>query len=389
VRTLARTSKFGTLDLSDIDQAGTGHHWLTSQRGDVTYYEVMLNPDEYEFITTQKFDLTTAAGQAQCASQPGQQISDEPPPSGPFRGGLTLPEGQANGWNDTDCFGNRKAYAKGDGAMEIKAAWTPLPADHSLDYRYKTAQALIQDPVNKTTRRVTVGLVGLHIARKRVARHQWTWSTFEHVDNTPDEAANGGFTPPVLPPNPNRKPGPPGYTFFNPACTPARDPVYKCQHNLPPKPCGPSGTVCNPYNAPMQATRANPVDAAANQVNAYYWSLLPPNSVFNYYRLVNVQWPQKPGMPLASGARTPLPMGSPMPQGAAGGPGQILANTTLETFQQKSAACMDCHVYAPIASPPQVAAAAGGLRKIVKAKAGATAPYAADYSFVFASETRR
>ncbi|WP_353205101.1 hypothetical protein, partial [Sphingomonas sp.] len=53
-KVLSRTSKFGAADLSDIYQAGSGHHWLTNARGDLTYYEIMMNRDEYEFITTQK-----------------------------------------------------------------------------------------------------------------------------------------------------------------------------------------------------------------------------------------------------------------------------------------------------------------------------------------------
>src|SRR4051812_2549976 len=63
VKTLRRTSKFGRLDLTSIVQAGSGNHWVTNQRGDLTYYEIMMNRDEFLFITTQKgFDLTTAAG---------------------------------------------------------------------------------------------------------------------------------------------------------------------------------------------------------------------------------------------------------------------------------------------------------------------------------------
>ena len=42
-KSLVRISKFGRLDLSAIDQAGSGHHWLTNQRGEITYYEIMMN----------------------------------------------------------------------------------------------------------------------------------------------------------------------------------------------------------------------------------------------------------------------------------------------------------------------------------------------------------
>ncbi|MFA5966456.1 MAG: hypothetical protein WC804_20760 [Sphingomonas sp.] len=396
VKALSRLSKFANLDLTAIAQAGSGDHWLTNQRGDVTYYEVLMNQDEFEFITQAGFDLTTAAGQLACATQPGKPVSDGPPIKPPYppgtvlRGGLNFPAGEANGWDDTDCTGNTHAFGQGVGAMEVKASWTPLPSDHSLDYRYKTAQAEILDPTTKKVRTVTVGLTGLHIIRKRFPRLPWVWATFEQIDNSPDEAAGGGFSAPALPANANQKPSP-GYTFFNPACDPAKDPAYQCRHNAPPRPCG-KGGLCDPYTAPMQITRINPVGATANSVTAYVWGMLPAKSVFNYYRLVDVQWPQTgiatptPG----PGLRVPLTMGNPMPAGAAGGPTQIVANTTLESFQQNSNSCMDCHVYAPIASP-QLLAAAGphGLRKVAKPGAGAVAPYAADYSFLFVSETKR
>lgn len=389
VKRLVRTSKFHNLDLSDITQAGSGNHWLTSQRGDITYYEVMINRDEYEFITQDNFDLTTAAGQAACASQPGKHQSDGPPPArGPLRGGFNMPQGSQPGWIDTDCAGNARAFGDGVGAMEIKAAWTPLPADGSLNYRYLTAQAEILDPVTRRTRNVTVGLVGLHIARKRFPRAEWTWSTFEHIDNSPDEAPNGGWRAPTLPPNANQRPSP-GFTFFNPNCNPARDPSYRCVHNAPPRRCGTSQINCDPYNRPMQITRLRPVDASANQVTAWYWSLMPSNSVFNYYRLIDVQWPTRPQIIVPPGQRTPAGMGTPSPQGTAGGTQQILANTTLESFQQSSASCMDCHVFASIAQPGAARASESGLRQLRRLMVNGQAPYASDFSFLFATETVR
>lgn len=306
-----------------------------------------------------------------------------------MRGGLTMPEGQSNGWDDTDCAGNITTYGDHVGAMEVKASWTPLPADHSLDYRYKTAIAEIVDPTTKAKRQVTVGLVGLHIARKTVAFHQWIWATFEQIDNTPDEAAGGGFVAPTLPANPNQKPSP-GYTFFDPKCDPKTN-AFKCVHNAPPTRCpaAPGGT-CQPFTAPMQITRVTPVSATANGVTAYFWSLLPAKSVFNYYRLVGVQWPTDSGNPLPAGQRLPLPQGVPSPKGAAGGTAQILADATLESFQQTQAGCMDCHAnYTAIASAPGLRASAGGWRKVSKVAAGAQQPYASDYSFLFLTETKR
>jgi len=394
VKLLSRTSKFGDLDLTSIAQAGSGDHWLTSQRGDVTYYEIRMNQDEYEFITQKNFDLTTAAGQLACASQPGKPVSDGPPIKPPYpagtvlRGGLNFPVGQANGWDDTDCAGNVAAYGQGVGAMEIKAAWTPLPADHSLDYRYKTAQAEIRDPSTGKTRLVTVGLVGLHIARKRFPKMPWVWATFEQIDNDPDEAANGGFSAPAIPANAHQRPSP-GYTFFDPTCTPAKDPTYGCRHNMPPTPCG-QGGICMPYDRPMQITRINPVGATANRITAYAWGLMPPRSVFNYYRLIDVQWPQAPlRTPPGPGLRTALTKGDPMPAGAVGGPSQIVADTTLESFQQTSNSCFDCHAFAPIASPKLMQAIGPNhLRRLALTPKGATPPYASDYSFIFLAETK-
>jgi hypothetical protein len=394
VKSLVRTSKFGDIDLSDIAQAGSGDHWLTNQRGDVTYYEIMMNRDEFEFITTQKgFDLTTAAGQLACASQPGKVVYDgtpPPPPNLPKRGGLSMPSGNANGWSDTDCTGTQHGWGDGVGAIEIKAAWTPLPADHSLDYRYKTAIAEVRDPTTKRVRQVTVGLVGLHIIRKTIGRQQWVWATFEQIDNSPDEAPNNGFTPPVLPPNANQRPSP-GFTYFNPACDPKKDPTYGCRHNFPPRPCG-KGGICDPYNRPMQITRLNPVGDPANQVTAYAWSLLPPRSVFNYYRLINVQWPQQTTLIVPAGQRLPLPMGNQTPKGNAGGVGQIVANTTLESFQQNSNSCMDCHAnFASIASQKLLQATPpGALRRVTRQMAqNGQQPFASDYSFIFLAETKK
>lgn len=377
---LARTSKFGNLDLSSITQAGGGNHWLTNQRGDVTYYEILMNQDEYEFISHN--ELTTSAGQLACAQQTGKNIN------GTMRGGFNMPSGPQDGWDDTDCKGNVTQYGQGVGSIEIKAAWTPLPADHSLDYRYKTAIAQVKDPGTNTMRQVTVGLVGLHIIRKRFAKLPWIWSTFEHIDNTPDEAPNNGFSPPQLPPNANRRPSP-GFTFFNPTCNPQTDRAFKCVHNAPPTPCllGTDPATCQRYNAPMQITRINPVGASANSVTAYAWSLLPATSVFNYYRLINVQWPTGPLAVPPPGQRVPLPMGAPMPTGKAGGPGAIVANTTMESFQQKSNSCMDCHAnFASIVMPGQTRDARG-LRRV--SATPAQQPYAADYSFIFLSETTK
>lgn len=383
VRTLSQESEVGATDLSlsGILQAGS-HKWLTDQAGGLAYYEVRMNQDEFEFITTNVFngaDLTTFAGQHACATQAGQG----------GKGGFNLPGGGGTSPTaklDTDCRGNPAIYGQNVGAIEVKAAWVALPADHSLDYRYKTAIANITDPYGKTTT-ATVGLVGLHIIHKVPNSQQFLWATFEQVDNTPDEAG-ASFAPPALPPNPNLKPQA-GYTFFNTQCTANGDPTYHCEHNaVPGTPCDASGQPagCYAYSAPMQITRMVPVDSIANSVTGSAWSLLPAASVFNYYRLISVQWPNS-SSPVKPGSTTPLPRGDITPPNSAG----IVSNTTMETFQQTKTSCMDCHQAAPIAeaSQQQKRVVSGHAERLVSLRSllSAGSNLAADYSFVFSTET--
>lgn len=387
VKPLARLSKFAdSQDQMTVIAQATGG-WLTDQRGNLTFYEVRLNQDEFEYITKNTFDLTTFAGQASCAAEPGTA----------GKGGFNLPSGGgASGNNqDVDCTGKPATYGQNMGAVEVKAAWVILPSDGSLNYRYKTASAQLTPPGGTTTNAI-VGLVGLHIIHKYPGAPQFVWATFEHIDNAPDDNA-GHPSGPVLPANPNQQPRP-AYTFYNPSCTPSQDPVYACATNKSPPlpaldPC-PQGTPptaqCSAYWAPMQITRLVPVGNQANSVTGYLWGLLPANSVFNYYRLVNVQWPQNPTS-IVPQSRTPLSGGTIQPPTSSGG----VANTTLESYVQTTLSCMDCHQSAPIAQPAQqrVDVVQGRpvrnvLLPLPKAMT-TTTPYASDYSFVFSTETRR
>lgn len=381
IKTLVRTGKLGPTSITlggpnGFEEASGG--WLTNQRGTLTYYEIRINEDEYDFITKNQFngsDLTTYAGQLACASQAGTNGV----------GGFNLPSGYTN--PDTDCTGARQTYGQNIGAIEIKAAWTILPSDGSLNYRYKIANAQITDPYGNVSQ-ATVGLVGLHIIHKFPGAQQFVWATFEQIDNSPDDNNGGTATWPKLPPNPNQKPSP-GYTFFNPNCTATTDTTYHCQRNLQPtKPCPPTPTPgCQPYTAPMQVTRITPFDSYAYGATASGWSVLPAASVFNYYRLIDVQWPNS-SQRITPGQTAPLPTGDITPASS----NRIVANTVLETFVQKSRSCMDCHQYAPIAQK----SVSGRIRRIlvflppaVPLPTGASTSYASDYSFVFSTETDR
>ncbi|MBE0368604.1 hypothetical protein [Pseudoalteromonas aurantia] len=383
---LHRVSKTGPLDLSSIGQA-TGE-WLTDQRGNLVYYDIRLNPDEVDYIynanPTGK-NLTWAAGQIACAQGAG---------------GFRLPSGYSN---DKTCEGKTKIFGGNVGAMEIKAAWIKLPEDGSLNYRYLTTQAVLLTPgadenTIKQDKPVTVGLIGLHIIRHLPGAPQMLWTTFEQVDNTPD----AGKHTVNLPSNPNRKPRP-SYTLYNPECDPKQDIYYQCKPNWTPNmapqiPCDTTSARspdnCIPYSAPLQVNRVTPVESTANNVNAYAWSLLPANSVFNYYRLIDVQWPNNPST-IQAGATPPLTTGDITPSNGT----RIVANTTLETFVQNKDSCMDCHKYAATASQTQTAvvdafnklklAGSKAPRSLLSTGTANSVSYASYYSFVFSSSTTR
>ncbi|HZY60551.1 MAG TPA: hypothetical protein VFE56_12365, partial [Candidatus Binataceae bacterium] len=71
-----------------------------------------------------------------------------------------------------------------NGALDIKSSWI-LMAGMPHPERYYTRTALVLDPESGKCSAATVGLVGLHIVQKTPTRPQWTWSTFEQVDNVP------------------------------------------------------------------------------------------------------------------------------------------------------------------------------------------------------------
>ncbi len=209
-------------------------------------------------------------------------------------------------------------------AVEMKAAWKVLTAAEQKSGRFHTVQALLSGA--KTP--VEVGLVGFHFFVS--SGSQGAWATFAQVDNAPVQqpAASGTFN------------------FFNPLAT-------------------------NPPNIkdadPGQVVQVNPDAAAADAANAYVHYLLTqkdPKSVWQYYKLVNVQWPLTP----AALAKLPPPASTPLPDGAPNVP--TLVNAVLETFlQQPNVSCVSCHQYA------QTAPSASNPR------------YAASYSFMFGRAT--
>jgi hypothetical protein len=341
----------GLKGLSEISQAGMGKFgWVTAQNGTPTYYDVRLNQVEYDYIVHNQ--LYNAVNQGKVATSPSQ--------------GLLLPTG----------------------VVEIKAAWLEIK-DQALWPRYRMITTVIeeQDPAHPNAHPVCrvahMGLVAIHMIHKTKLAQQFAWTTFEHVDNQPTNGV----------PTAGHGSSGHGYTYFNPNCDPAKDP-YQCAVNVSPCTNLNDPKTCKPVSAPNQVEKIIPMPAATATLNADMQAKIKaanPNSVYQYYQLVDTLWPSD-NTTIPAGARTPLYDGNPQPPLAQGG----LLNPLIETYFQGGdpnltggnnprgfLSCQSCHVSAGIARQPVKTQCSVGTLQ------GQTAPgsCASDYSFLFKDAT--
>ena len=302
---------------------------LFDVNGRYTRYEVRINRDEYEQIL--------------------QGTKPKPAPAAPWYipanqiAPMVLPAGD---------------LATGQiGAVEVKASWRQInpaqrPRFHST-YAYITYAPDPKTRVNtKCAGPFLMGMVGLHIAHKTASFPQWVWATFEHVDNDPPPASSSAAN----------------YSYNNdsqcliPGCA-----------NQPPSPhVAYDGDPHKTY-PPVQVVRATPIPPAKNDpttgINPWFQTLLKnvnSKSVWQYYQLVDTQWPSQPGTlvnPILCYHDSVHPM-NPWNfkcDGPNGDEGPIplpnsLVNTTMETYFQADSknafmgSCMGCHSNATAAT---------------------------------------
>lgn len=333
IRGLRHTSKFTeTFEVpGDFDEAApTGHpNWLADRDGNPVLYEILINRDEFDYVVQNAFYNATAQ---QTSTMSGTHIN--------------APRGVLGG---------------AAGSIEIKAAWLVVEDPNSPRWqRYKLSRALVTDGDDHCVAR-TVALVGLHIIHKTTSNPQWIWTTFEHVDNAPDQAAaaSGKLDR--------------DYTFFDPSCRPMAVPAScraqttatckpvspapsqtTCTPNQPPAYCLDVGNPsCPPY--PVQVTRVAPIaDSGDNLVatlNAEMQALIRaqagPDSIWQHYQLVGALWSGAPVDENLPGSAPP--QGSLSIAGIRPDPIALpVANTTLETYVQNRT-CISCHQHARIA----------------------------------------
>lgn len=317
------TGKFTTsfaeeFDFPDsIDEAAPTNapNWLGAQNSTNVWYEIRVNQDEFDYVVDPEHQFYNADKQAAWTAA---------------NKAINLPKGSANGKT---------------GAIELKAAWMEVPDPQDAKWqRYKLSSAVVVDPNTNSCRTTTVALVGLHIIHKTETQPTWFWATFEHVDNVPGPNSQGP------------------YNFNNPNCKPQQ--VDVPQDCLPKGSTSPVTVTCTsntsppyylcqggPGPVPIQVTRVVPIDDNAQQANTTAQAAIKqnyPNSVWQYYQLINVIWSTNPSQDSETPVKVPKPLRSMQPT-------QKVANTTLETYAQ-NLTCTDCHQYATIAptkSDPQ------------------------------------
>ena len=283
---------------------------LIDQNGNYALFDILMNEPMFDFILDNGL-----------YSKQGQQSFNEE---------IAFPEGvNPDPKKQPPTLGRM-------GAVMLKTSWRVLDPDKdkALAARFHTADTLIYFPpgtaAGPSCVEKTLGLVALHVGHKTKPAPQWVWSTFEQVDNVPDQSAVAAGQ--LLP----------RYSFFNAACK-------DCPVNqTPPQPWDPPASLQFHSNFRSQVVRVKSlpqevIDEVAD-LNRQFRAVLK-GTVWENYELITTQWP--------SDATNPIdPTGVPAPT--------YLANTTLETYSQgsvplASSSCMACHGNATTQHDPATA----------------------------------
>ena len=204
------------------------------------------------------------------------------------------------------------------GSIAIKSAWIDVTdLAPALVKRLYTRTALVKRAAGSGCARVTVGLIGFHIAQKTPSRPQWIWSSFEQAD--------------VVPPKWADWPGAFALNDNSGAPMPEQNPLSLVP--LAPEPV-------RPYNVVRVADA--PI-LTATELTSYAYRNLLTGTPWQYYKLIVTQWPR-----LEGNQADPIPArvdGSIENTFPGTGAFSAFANVTMETFDQKGVqlGCMSCH----------------------------------------------
>jgi hypothetical protein len=273
---------------------------LVDQQGQYSLNTIFMNSAMQTFIQSKNHPLDTFHGQQA------------------FKGIIEFPPGD----DDAGILG----------AMMIKASWRVLgKTDDPNEFHTVRAYRYFAQARPSSCDIQTLGLVGFHVVHKTKNRHQWIWTTFEHVRNVPSESEvrSGQFSQPA-------------YFFY--------DGSARAANATPPQPWDP----LHPPAIKSQIVRAQDIGTDTQAVNAAAHSFLTRRSskptFWSHYELISTQWPAD--FSCASelgGLKTDQqadPNCSPAPT--------FLPNSTLETYvqhdigtnggvPQATSSCIACH----------------------------------------------
>lgn len=298
----------GTTVADETDQAFAGE--LFDQNGNLVYYEVLMNQEEFNYIVQNK--LYNINGQLEFTRNGA--IAD-------------FPKGD---------YKNKQV-----GAIEIKFAWKIL-TDKDYKERYYTTTGLVPDQNTNQFVKKELGMIGFHISQKTPTASQWVWSTFEHIDNLDQNTMPGKdgkeivihptLTDPnceICPVNVDARGGGNSSVFGQ---TPHGN-VWKVNSG---------GRDTTQYYADStvlktQAKRMVDIPQRVKQINemmkAYFKS---QNSVWQYYQLIDTQFPLDQNVPPAPNTAKDYNVPESVINKPGGNPNlALLTNITMETFFQK------------------------------------------------------
>ncbi len=200
-------------------------------------------------------------------------------------------------------------FKKDPGAIIIKSAWVVLVPGKDDLKKYFTRTILVKNGEEMKER--TLGLVGLHIMHKVAEQTQWVWSSFEHIDNAPEQDEKGHA---VLQSGKD-------YLYFDEAKNDTSLYNQKPSAQYESNPFKRQPTQIVHLRGPLKSTAG---------INEYFHALIRqahPDSRWLNYRLIGTQWAFTPDLFTPGFNYQP----------------SLLANPVLETYIQPTSSCMGCH----------------------------------------------
>jgi hypothetical protein len=291
---------------------------LIDQQGNYALFDILMNKQIFDYMLAHKLYSKKAQEDAASAALKVD-----------FPSGFNPDKGKTDGGDP--------------GAVMIKVSWKVIESEKDKE-RFHTVDALVLMPRHEGKSepppclRKTLGLVGFHVGHKTVSRRQWIWTSFEHIDNVPEdlEVASGNLKA--------------SYNFYDLNCP-------ECETNqTPPTPWDPiyaNGLKFHDSKFKSQITRVVPLTDESKGMSKQFQSILGDN-VWKHYILLSTQWPSDfdcspQGDSDSKAAAKDQPTNfKKQPDMTCGPAPTYLANSTLETYSQgkiplASSSCIACH----------------------------------------------